>query len=157
MKNRNQHTTVTNSANQTELLAAALAANFDGSTTIQLIGDLGAGKTQFVRGLAAGIASDDQVQSPSFMLQRIYNGDPYNIHHFDLYRLDNPGVLADELAESLADPDALVAIEWAQTVADLLPKDTITIEITASDTNKRQFVFTNLNQDQAKAINDFNN
>ena len=149
-------TFTTNSADQTSALAKQLAAHLSGTDVIELIGDLGAGKTQFVRGLAAGVASEDQVQSPSFMLQRMYNGTPYNIHHFDFYRLQEPGVIAMELVESLEDPQALVVIEWAESVADVLPAEKITIRIDTISDQQRQLTITGLPATAVKELHDFN-
>jgi len=148
-------TITTKSADETSRLGAQLATVLTGEDVLELVGDLGAGKTQLVRGLASGVNSKDQVQSPSFMLQRIYEGRPYNIHHYDFYRLDQPGVIAMELAESLAAGDSLVAVEWAQSVSDILPERTITIEIEPSGENERQITLSNIRPEIRKALDDF--
>ncbi|MBP7018156.1 tRNA (adenosine(37)-N6)-threonylcarbamoyltransferase complex ATPase subunit type 1 TsaE [Candidatus Saccharibacteria bacterium] len=97
---------------------------------IELIGDLGTGKTQLVRGLARGINSQDVVQSPSFTISRQYNGNDITIHHYDLYRLgDEPGIIQSELQESIDDPKVITVIEWADSVIGFLPKNRIKIII----------------------------
>ena len=117
----------------TSALGERLAAVLEGNEVIELIGDLGAGKTQFVRGLARGIGSEDVVQSPSFTISREYSGGEFDIHHYDLYRLGNdPGIISAEIAESIADPKVVVVSEWAQSVADVLPDGRITVTITHS-------------------------
>src|SRR5688572_4962628 len=110
-------------------IAGILGRELRGGEVIELIGDLGAGKTVFVRGLAQGIGSQDQVQSPSFTISRLYKGkDGREIHHYDFHRLDDPGMLKQELAESLVHPKSGVVIEWADRVTDILPPDRLVIE-----------------------------
>jgi tRNA threonylcarbamoyladenosine biosynthesis protein TsaE len=112
----------------------ALGETLKGGEVIELIGDLGAGKTQLVRGIAEGINSDDVVQSPSFTISRIYKGSGLELHHYDFYRLgDDPGILRAELAESLEDPHIAVVTEWANAVEDVLPSDKLTITISYQD------------------------
>ena len=123
-------------------IAGILGSNLAGGETIELIGDLGAGKTQFVQGLATGLGSQDQVQSPSFTISRIYKGrGDIEIHHYDFHRLDNPGLLRQELAESLAQPKVTVVVEWADTVADILPADKITIHLVPESETERLLKF----------------
>lgn len=115
-------------------LGKALGATLSGGEVIELIGDLGAGKTLLVHGIAEGINSDDVVQSPSFTISRIYQGDGIELHHYDFYRLgEDPGILRAELAESLEDSQVAVVTEWANSVEDVLPQDKLTITITYQD------------------------
>lgn len=123
-------------------IAGILGRELLGGEVIELIGDIGIGKTAFVRGLAAGIKSKDQVQSPSFTISRIYSGrNETQIHHYDFHRLDDPGILKQELAESLSNPKASVVVEWAERIADILPTNRLSIKISASGKNKRKFKF----------------
>lgn len=94
--------------------------------------DLGGGKTTFVRGLASGLGSTDRVSSPSFTLTNQYRAAGLTIQHFDFYRLSEPGIMRDELAEILADPSMITVVEWAAIVDDVLPSDRLTISITAT-------------------------
>jgi tRNA threonylcarbamoyladenosine biosynthesis protein TsaE len=128
----------TNSA-ETERLGRLLGRNLKGGEVIELRSDLGGGKTTFVRGLAAGAGSKINVTSPTFTLSRIYKAKKFDIHHFDFYRLDDPGILADQLAESV-NSQAVVVVEWADIVKDVLPDGYITIEFkpTANDPEERQ-------------------
>jgi len=115
-------------------LGKALGATLKGGEVIELIGDLGAGKTQLVRGIAEGIDSIDVVQSPSFTISRIYKGKGLELHHYDFYRLgDDPGILRAELAESIEDSQVTVVTEWANSVEDVLPRDKLAITITYQD------------------------
>lgn len=107
-----------------------IGATLKGGECIELIGDVGAGKTTLVKGVAAGLEIDEDVQSPSFTISRVYTArDGLSLHHYDFYRLSEPGVMSYELAESLSDPHAITVIEWAQTVADILPDQRMTITI----------------------------
>lgn len=106
---------------------------------IELTSDLGGGKTAFVRGLARGMGSQDTVASPSFTISREYKAGPLTLYHFDFYRLNNPGIMANELAELLTDPQAVIAVEWGQLIEDVLPAKRLRIDIKASGENQRQF------------------
>jgi tRNA threonylcarbamoyladenosine biosynthesis protein TsaE len=111
-----------------------------GGEVIELRSDLGGGKTTFVRGLAGGAGSKDNVTSPTFTLNRIYQAGDLQIHHFDFYRLNDPGILADQLAETVNDDKAVVVVEWADIVRDVLPAERLSIELkpVANDSQERQ-------------------
>ncbi len=91
--------------------------------------DLGGGKTTFVRGLARGAGSTDQVGSPTFTISRVYEAPHFEIHHFDFYRLQHPGVVAHELHDVVGDPHVVVAIEWGDIVDGVVPDDAMRITI----------------------------
>lgn len=104
-----------------------------GGEVIELVGDVGAGKTTLVKGLAAGLGVDEAVQSPSFTINRTYTGrDGLVLSHYDFYRLHDPGIMADELREVADARDTVTVIEWADIVQDVLPADRLTIHITPS-------------------------
>lgn len=101
---------------------------------IELVGDVGAGKTTFVRGLAEGLGAKEPVTSPSFTISKTYalpGGG--RLVHYDFYRLPEPGLMADDLAENLADEKNVVVIEWGESVNDLLPKKHSRVEIKYSE------------------------
>jgi tRNA threonylcarbamoyladenosine biosynthesis protein TsaE len=112
-----------------------------GGEVVELISDLGGGKTAFVRGLAVGMGSRDAARSPSFTLSNQYRAGQLTLHHFDFYRLSEPGIMKDELAELLADRQAVVAVEWAGIVDDVLPPARLTIRIAATAETERKFIF----------------
>src|SRR5436190_17523226 len=94
--------TVSTSSEDTEKLGELLGSVLNPPAIIELRSDLGGGKTTFVRGLARGFGSNDRVASPTFTLNKIYkNSKGQEIHHFDFYRLHEPGILVDQLSESL--------------------------------------------------------
>lgn len=100
-----------------------------GGEVIELDSDLGSGKTTFVKGLAQGIGSADRVASPTFTISKIYKGPKLSLHHFDFYRLSDAGILADELKESLQNPQVITVIEWSGIVKNVLPKRRISIKL----------------------------
>jgi tRNA threonylcarbamoyladenosine biosynthesis protein TsaE len=116
-----------------------LGSRLKGGEVIELRADLGGGKTTFVRGLAKGAGSTDNVTSPTFTLSRIYKAKKFQIHHLDFYRLEDPGILAGQLAESI-DDNNVVVIEWADIVKNILSKTHISIEFkpTANSRDERQ-------------------
>jgi tRNA threonylcarbamoyladenosine biosynthesis protein TsaE len=108
---------VTGSESETEELGATLGAALRGGEAVLLSGELGSGKTVFVRGLARGIGADpDEVASPTFVLLTSYPG-RLTLHHADLYRLETLGE-ADELGlEELPGKGGVLAVEWAERLA----------------------------------------
>lgn len=109
-------TVVTASPEETEAAAARLARHIGRGDLLLLSGELGAGKTTFVRGLARGMAVSDDVMSPTFQLVRIYAG-PIPLAHVDLYRLVDAGDLADLGLDDLLDGGAVV-VEWGDRLRD---------------------------------------
>ena len=118
-----------------------MGTRLKGGEVIELVSDLGGGKTAFVRGLAKGFGSSDAVASPSFTLSREYKAGAKTLYHFDLYRLHDGGVVANELAEVAGDPQAVVAVEWADIVEGVLPAERLTIRITSTGETERTFEF----------------
>jgi len=107
-----------------------VGAALRGGEVIELIGDVGAGKTTFVRGLSKGLGIDETIQSPSFTISRVYDArNDLRLAHYDFYRLNEAGIMRDELSEAAGDPKTIVVIEWADTVADILSDDRIVITI----------------------------
>ena len=104
----------TRSAAETEDLAAEMARGFTGGEVVLLHGELGAGKTAFVRGLARGLGVDPgEVASPTFVLLTAYPG-PLTLHHADLYRLEAADAERDLGLEELPGPRGVLAVEWAE-------------------------------------------
>jgi tRNA threonylcarbamoyladenosine biosynthesis protein TsaE len=104
------HSATTSSPAETEEAGRRLGERLRAGDVVLLTGELGAGKTTFVRGVARGTGSSAPVASPTFQLVRIYPG-RVQLAHIDLYRIESPGELADLGLEELADQGAVV-IEW---------------------------------------------
>jgi tRNA threonylcarbamoyladenosine biosynthesis protein TsaE len=119
--------TLSTSSAETERLGELLGSQLKGGEVIELRSDLGGGKTTFVKGLAKGVGSKSNVTSPTFTLSRVYPAGNLQICHFDFYRLNDPGILADQLAESITDNN-IVVVEWADIVENVLPADRISVE-----------------------------
>jgi len=123
-------------------LGAEIGRKLKGGEVIELIGDVGSGKTSLVRGIADGAGSTDPVASPTFTLARQYSiaGKGLTIDHYDFYRLSDPGILTAELEESMADPKTSVLIEWSQIVKGVLPELRVKISIeVGKDKSQRKF------------------
>lgn len=125
------------SLDDTLAFAATLGSRLRGGEVIELVGDLGSGKTAFVKGLAKGMGSEDTVSSPSFTLSNQYRAGDLQLLHFDFYRLSDPGILRDELAEVVQDHRTVTAIEWADVVAGVLPSAHLTIRFQVRGENER--------------------
>lgn len=124
-------------------LGARIGALCSGGEVIELVGDIGAGKTTFTKGLASALGTDDDVQSPTFTISRVYEtASDVRLAHYDFYRLQDAGVMKIELDESVNDPNMITIIEWSQIVADILPTDTLRIEITPREDECRLVTLT---------------
>jgi tRNA threonylcarbamoyladenosine biosynthesis protein TsaE len=130
------------SSEQTEALGEKLGSLLKGGEVVELVSDLGGGKTTFTRGLARGLGSLDSVASPTFTISKLYQAGDIEVHHFDFYRLAEPGIVADELAEVIGDPHAIAIVEWADSVQHVLPNDRITLTIKQMPDGSRQLTFT---------------
>ncbi len=101
-----------------------------GGEVIELVGDIGAGKTTFTKGLAGGMGIEEEVQSPTFTINRLYElPTGVRLAHYDFYRLADPGMMAAELAETVYDTQTVTVVEWADVVAGILPTHTLRITI----------------------------
>lgn len=127
------------SADHMKELASKIARLLKGGEVIELIGDVGAGKTTFVKGLASGLLVEDEVQSPSFTISRVYEArDNLQLAHYDFYRLTDAGILADELSEVVQDPTTITVIEWADIVEGVLPRNRYTLVFTSPSETTRE-------------------
>ena len=137
----------------TQAVAEVIGRVVKGGEVVELTSDLGGGKTTFMKGFARGMGVTDVVQSPTFSLSLIHKAARgLELHHFDFYRLDEPGVMKAELAESLAQPNAVVAIEWSDIVHDILPADRITINLSVPQDETRVIKITCQHEYIAKAL-----
>lgn len=110
-----------------------------GGEIIELIGDVGSGKTTLAKGIAVGLGIDEYVQSPSFMISRVYKGrNNITLAHYDFYRLNDAGIMANELQEAIGEPSVVTIIEWAGVVKGVLPTDRLSIKITSPTENSRE-------------------
>lgn len=129
------------SSGATEQLGERLGQKLKGGEVIELISDLGGGKTTFVRGIARGIGSTDNVASPTFTISRVYKTNQLELRHFDFYRLSQAGLIEHELTDVLGDSNIVTVIEWGDVVSHVLPGQRLSIQITNNGENSRQLTF----------------
>lgn len=128
-------------------LGQRLGTSLRGGEVIELVGDVGAGKTTLTKGIAAGLGIEEDVQSPSFTISRVY--DVHNglrLAHYDFYRLHDAGIMADELRETVHDPRTVTVLEWANVVEGVLPEKRLTIQITTPTETTRQLTLSGDNE-----------
>ena len=116
------------SESETEAVGAAFARDLPGGTVVAMYGELGAGKTAFVRGMARGMGLDCRVSSPTFTIVNEYLGDRELIH-FDMYRLSSADELFDIGWEDYLARGAVCAVEWSEKVSDAFFGDEIPVRI----------------------------
>lgn len=124
-------------------LGEKLGELLSGGEVFELIGDVGAGKTTFTKGLAVGMKIDEVIQSPTFTISRVYTTPSgLELRHYDFYRLNEAGIMASELAESIDQPDVVTIVEWAKAVESVLSSDRIRVAISATSDEERQVEIT---------------
>jgi len=135
---------VSESVEQTENIAADLARRLRGGECIALYGELGAGKTQFVRGLVRGLGGNPRtVSSPTFVLLNVYDTGRLTVYHLDAYRVGGADDFeAIGFTELLEQPGGVVVVEWAERVSGLLPAKCINVRIEPIGEGRRRIEIT---------------
>ena len=113
---------------ETEELGEKLAKCLSPGDIVAYLGDLGAGKTAFTRGLARGLGCTGRVTSPTFTIVNEYEG-PTPLFHFDMYRLSDSDELFDIGWEDYLARGGICAVEWSERITDALPEEIITVTI----------------------------
>ena len=124
------------SESETEAIGAAFARDLPGGTVVAMFGELGAGKTAFVRGMARGMGIECRVSSPTFTIVNEYLGERELIH-FDMYRLSSAEELFDIGWEDYLARGAVCAVEWSENVSDAFLGDEIPVRIEKVGENER--------------------
>ena len=125
---------ITNSEKETIEFGKKYVSQLKPGDVLGLVGELGAGKTQFVKGLAKGLGIKNNITSPSFVLLKKYN----NLIHIDCYRLNSPQELLDLGWQEFLEDKNIIAIEWADKIKKIMPRDTIWIKFkTGQKENQR--------------------
>lgn len=146
---------ITTSERQTQEIAAQLAKRLKPGDVIALIGNLGSGKTAFVKGLVRGSGiSKSKVLSPTFVLMRQYKG-KMTVNHFDLYRLKNIQQLREIGYEEYFFSDGITVVEWADRVQEALPEEYLEIGFDFLDKNSRRLKFKAYGKRYADHLRDF--
>jgi len=120
---------VTTSADETRTCAARLAVTLPPGTVLALHGDLGAGKTTFVQGLARGLGIQEAVTSPTFAILALHRGDGKTLIHVDAYRIQGAASLENLMIDDFLVGPWWVALEWPENVADWLPPGTLHLDL----------------------------
>ncbi len=135
-------TFISHSPADTEALGEKLGSAAQRGWVIALSGDLGAGKTQFVRGLARGLEIPARVHSPTFTLVNEYGGGRLKLFHLDLYRLETPQQILSAGIEEFLQPDGVAVIEWAERLANEdVKQQIISVRIEIASETERKIVY----------------
>lgn len=118
-------------------LGRFFAEHIQAPAIFELVGDVGTGKTTFTRGLASGLDIAEPVTSPSFTISKRYASPSGELIHYDFYRLGDPGIMRDELAEAIAEARNIIVVEWGGDVADLLPDSKYHLEFRLNEDGSR--------------------
>lgn len=124
---------VTWSQPQTVAVGRALGECLAEGDVLVLTGDLGAGKTQLTKGMAAGLGIADDVTSPTFTIEMVYEGGRLPLYHFDLYRLDDPDQLEDTGLFDVLGTDGVCSIEWGEQFAEEIGPQRMDVYVTRLD------------------------
>ena len=131
---------ITRSPDETQALGGRLAEALTGGEVIAFTGDLGAGKTAFVSGMAQALGVDERVTSPTFTIVNEYEGGRLPLFHFDMYRLGS----ADELFhigwEDYLARGGVCAVEWSENVDEAIEEDAIRVSITRGETENSRII-----------------
>ena len=119
---------ITNSYEETERVAEELAKSLKGGEVIAMYGDLGTGKTAFVRGLVRALGIEGHITSPTFTIMNAYNG-RLPLYHVDVYRIADPDEMYEIGCDEYIGSDGVCVIEWAELIEDILPDEYIKINI----------------------------
>ena len=126
----------------TENFAEALAKSLSGGEVIAFSGNLGMGKTCFVRGLARGLGFEGEVTSPTFAIINEYIGGRLPLYHFDMYRVTGWDDLYSTGYFEYSESGGVLAVEWSENIEAALPDDAIRVEICAISENDRKITVT---------------
>ncbi len=120
-----------------------IGENLKSGAVVALDGDLAAGKTYLTKGIALGLGITEEVSSPTFTIISEYPG-KYRLYHMDVYRLENSDDFLDIGGEDMLYGDGVCVIEWSKKIKDILPKNTIFIEITVNPDSSRSITVSGL-------------
>lgn len=134
-------TRISTSPEETRAIAKEIARGLAPGSVLILTGDLGAGKTEFVKGLAKGLGIDDPVTSPTFTLVHEYRGAQVTLYHLDLYRLNSEKELDEIGFDDCLSAGGICAVEWGNKYPARLPKGCLEIRLTIGENNERMVVW----------------
>jgi len=132
---------ISRSPDQTRIVAADFARTLTAGSVVKLIGDLGSGKTEFVKGMAKGLNCESLVTSPTFTLVHEYHGGRLPLFHMDLYRLNHEAELDNIGFEDYLRAGGVCVVEWADKFADRMPRNSAEIVLTILENNTRRIAW----------------
>lgn len=133
-----ERSVVVDGPDDTQRLGEEVAGQLNNGDVVALVGELGAGKTTFVQGLARGLFVRDAVLSPSFVLARTHRG-RLILHHMDAYRIYDPAELNEVGLDELLPPEEGVSVvEWADRIPDLIPHGALWVKFTVLSPERRR-------------------
>lgn len=133
---------ISKSANDTIEFGKSVARAVGVGSVISLVGDLGAGKTTFTKGVARGLGIMDNVTSPTFTILNEYSGEEKRLYHFDFYRIEDEGELVElGFEDYFPSTDGLTIVEWVEKAPSVLPKQYYQVTFEKIDDDKRKIVF----------------
>lgn len=155
---KNNYEKICNTLEDTKKLAYKFAKFAENGCFVSLYGEIGAGKTAFVKLVAEALDVKEKVTSPSFVILNEYHTARIPIYHFDLYRLENEGIktILDELRE-YSEGKKLTFVEWAEFSQDEIPFNHIKIKVTYEDDESRKYSFEAYGEENYKIIEGLNN
>jgi tRNA threonylcarbamoyladenosine biosynthesis protein TsaE len=127
-------------ADRTARIAAVFSDWLQAGDVLVLGGDLGAGKTTFTKALGGGLGIDETITSPTFTLAHQYDGGRLTLHHLDVYRLESLDEVVDLALPELFEDEAVVVIEWGDTITAALPSDYLLLRFEFGRTDDERFV-----------------
>lgn len=131
---------ISESPEETEALGARLAERLAGGAVVAFTGDLGAGKTAFVRGMARGLGIAEAVTSPTFTIVNEYHGGRLPLFHFDMYRLRSADELFDIGWDDYLAVGGVCAVEWSENVSEALDSGAVRVDIRSAGTENGRYI-----------------
>ena len=132
---------ITHSAEETRALGSKLASMLRPGDVVLLQGDLGAGKSEFARGVARGLGISGPVPSPSFTILNAYDEGIFPLYHFDWYRIHDPEEIAEMGMEEQVEGDGVSLIEWSERAPEFVPSRALIVAIQTVDEETREITF----------------
>jgi len=140
-KPRTSEKVVSHSEAETIRIGTDFATRLRSGSVVALYGDLGSGKTRFIKGICAGLGVATNVSSPTFNLVHEYRGASFRVYHFDFYRVHGVAEIADLGFEEYLDAGGVCLIEWADLAGRLLPAERFDVRMSAgAKTDERSIV-----------------
>ena len=132
---------ISSNPEETRLIGLEIIRDTPAATVLSLIGDLGSGKTEFVKGLALGLGIDAQVTSPTFTIIHEYMGGRHPLFHMDFYRLRENGELDEIGFDEYLKAGGVCAIEWGEKFPNRLPPDAMKVFFSILESDRREIIW----------------